>query len=140
VSSVPEPGNDAPHARNRVRDFWQLDVPLVVVLLLCIGITVIEARRAGDGVWRAWIYMFEWPLIAAFAVWIWHRFRTEGNPVKGTAQRWRDRVAEYEAEAAAEAEGHDGPVETEQDADPQIAAWQEYQRDLHRREPPGGPQ
>jgi hypothetical protein len=137
---MPEPDDDAARTRNRMRDFWQLDVPLVVVLLLCTGITVVEARRAGDGVWRAWIYMFEWPLIAAFTIWIWHRFRTEGNPVRGTAQRWRDRVAAYEAEAAAQDAPDEEPSAVEQDPDPAISAWQEYQRDLHRREPPGGPQ
>jgi hypothetical protein len=133
-----EPGDEMPRARKRMRDFWQLDVPLVVVLVLCTVITIVEVRRAGDGVWRAWFYMFEWPLIAAFTIWIWHRFRTEGNPVQGTAQRWRDRVAAYEAEAAAQDEpSHTAATESE--VDPGTAAWQEYQRDLHRREPPGGP-
>ena len=139
MSGMPRPDDDSERPpRNRVRDFWQLDVPLVVVLLLCAGITVIEARRAGDGVWRAWIYMFEWPLIAAFTIWIWHRFRTEGNPVKGTAQRWRDRVATYERESTAQDEDVCAPDEAE--VDPAVAEWQAYQRDLHRREPPGGPE
>jgi hypothetical protein len=155
VSAVPEPKDAPPPSRNRLRDFWQLDVPLAVVLVLCTAFTVIEARRAGDGVWRAWVYLFEWPLIAAFSVWIWHRFRTEGNPVQATTQRWRDRVALLEAEAAAEdaaaQEARAGEAEAEESAaggaaapasaeDPGIAAWRAYQRDLHRREPPGGPQ
>jgi hypothetical protein len=81
------------------RDFWQLHVPLVLVLTLCTVITIIEVRRASEGVWRAWAYMVEWPLIGLFTIWIWHRYRTEGSVTKGLAARWRDRVARLSAES-----------------------------------------
>lgn len=109
--------------RSRWRDFWQLHVPLVVVLLICLVATVIEVRRAGEGFWRAWIYMVEWPLIGVVAVWIWHRYRTEGNVTKGMVERWKARAA---------------ALAQEQD-DPQLRAWNEYVDDLERRQPPGGP-
>ena len=128
-------GPDEPSARNRCRDFWQLDVPLVLVLLLCAAITVVEMRRAGEGVWRAWFYMFEWPAIGAFAIWIWYRFRTEGNPAKTATRRWRERVAQAQADFDA-AEGAQPPAEPD---DPQLRAWREYVDDLQRRDPPGGP-
>lgn len=109
-------------ARNRWRDLWTLHIPLIVVLALCIGATVIEFRRANEGVWRAWIYLFEWPLIAAFAVWMWVRFRREAGG--GFVRRWRERV---ERAAAPE------PTEvTQAPADPELQAWQEYQRGLGR--------
>ena len=54
--------NDAEPRRRRGRDVWQLDIPLAVALAICISATVIEFQRAGDGNWRAGIYMFEWPL------------------------------------------------------------------------------
>ena len=48
---------------------------------------------------------------------MWVRFRTEGNPASRVARRWRERVAQYEAEALA----------TEQsDVDPELRAWREY--------------
>ena len=122
--------------RNRKRDFWQLDVPLALVLILCTTLTVIELSRATDGIWRAWVYTFEWPLIGAFAIWMWWRFRTEGNPVRGATRRWRDRVAQYEAEATAQEAEVGAPSEREQD--PDLDAWRTYVDDLHRREPPGG--
>lgn len=107
-------------SRSRMRDFWQLDVPLVIVLILCTSITVIEAMRATEGVWRAWIYLFEWPMIGAFAVWIWYRFKHEEGG--GFVRRWRERVARMEAEAEQEAQ------------DPELAAWRTYQRRLRERE------
>jgi hypothetical protein len=116
---VSEPDRTTPARRSRTRDLWQLHIPLVLVLTLCTVITVIEYRRATDGVWRAWVYLFEWPMIAAFSVWMWHRFRTEGNPARGMSKRWQERVArieaEYDAEQAARA------------ADPELAAWRDYQ-------------
>lgn len=97
----PEP---ARRSRGGWRDFWQLHVPLVLVLSLCTFITIVEVRRASEGVWRAWAYMFEWPLIGLFTIWIWHRYRTEGSVTKGFVNRWRDRVASLSAESANESD------------------------------------
>ena len=111
-----------PPARSRWRDVWTLHIPLVLVLALCVGATVIEFRRANEGVWRAWIYLFEWPLIGAFAVWMWVRFRREAGG--GFARRWRERV-ERAAQPPAEAPGASP-------ADPELQAWRDYQRGLGR--------
>jgi hypothetical protein len=97
-SSAPQ---EPRRTRGGWRDFWQLHVPLVLVLTLCTVITIIEVRRASEGVWRAWAYMVEWPLIGLFTIWIWHRYRTEGSVTKGLAARWRDRVARLSAESDA---------------------------------------
>ena len=132
------------------RDFWQLHVPLVVVLALCTFITIIEVRRASEGVWRAWAYMFEWPLIGLFTVWIWHRYRTEGSVTKGFISRWRERIERLGREAD-EADVADAPGRApesdrlaavpaqSQPEDAQLADWESYVADLHRREPPGEP-
>ena len=129
---------DSPHpAHQRRRDFWQFHVPLVLVLTLCAVITVIEVRRATEGVWRAWFYMFEWPMIGLFAIWIWYRYRHEGSVTRGFTDRWRDRVRQYEAEAdAAEAAAAE---QGSRQGDPELAAWQDYVDDLQRRQPPGEP-
>ena len=108
--------------RSRWRDVWTLHLPLVIVLALCIGATVIEFRRANEGVWRAWIYLFEWPLIGAFAVWMWVRFRREAGG--GFARRWRERVERAAAPGV--------PAAEEAPADPDLQAWREYQRGLGR--------
>lgn len=124
--------------RGRLRDFWQLDVPLVVVLTLCTAITIIEYTRATDGVWRAWIYLFEWPMIGAFAVWMWYRFKHEKGG--GFVRRWKERVARLEAESddrGADNRGADSSSPAPDD--PQLHAWRAYQRQLRQGQPPTPP-
>ncbi len=118
--------------RGRWRDVWTLHVPLALALTLCTVFTVIEVRRASEGVWRAWAYMFEWPMIAAFCVWIWYRYRTEGSVTRGLADRWRRRVDRLTAEADAAVPADDRP-------DAGQVEWETYLEDLHRRHPPGAP-
>ena len=132
----------APSGRNRRKDFWQLDVPLALVLIVCTILTVVELRRAGEGIWRAWVYTFEWPVIAGVCIWMWRRFRTEGTSTRSFTQRWRDRVAQYEAEAEA-AERAQGSAaaagEAEGLTDPDLVRWQEYQERLRADEEARGP-
>lgn len=119
--------------KSRWRNFWQLDIPLVFAVALCTVFTVIEVRRAAEGVWRAWAYAFEWPMIGLFCLWIWYRYRKEGNVTKGLAARWRARVDRITAEAKAQP----SPPAALKPVDPDLDAWQSYLGDLHRREPPG---
>ena len=116
----PEPSTPRPHSRKR--DLWQLDIPMVFGVALCTFLTIVEARRAGEGFWRAWVYTFEWPLIAAFILWIWWRYKHEGQITKSTIRRWRQRVERYERDAR-EADSTD---------DPGLAAWRQQVADLER--------
>ena len=121
--------------RSRVRDFWQLDVPLALALILCTTFTVIEVMRASDGVWRAWVYMVEWPLIGAFCIWIWYRFKHEKGG--GFVRRWKERVARYSAQAEdQQATGSVSVTQPEAASDPELAAWREYQRKVRQEDPP----
>lgn len=131
----PEALSEAERRRRRVRDIWQLDIPLVVALAICISATVIEFQRAGSGNWRAGIYMVEWPLIGAFCVWIWFRFRREGGSFRNITRRWRERVARYEEEAAREAAESRVPP----GVDPELDAWREYKAGIREKDPPGRP-
>jgi len=108
--------------RSRARDLWQLDIPLVFGLSLCTILTIVEARRAGEGFWRAWVYTFEWPIIGAFIIWIWWRYKHEGQLTKGMVRRWRQRVDRYEREAR-DADASD---------DPGLAAWRQQVAELER--------
>ena len=127
MTTPSEVGEERP--RSRVRDFWTLDVPLVIALIVCTSATVIELSRAVDGNWRAWVYSVEWPMIGAFCVWMWIRFRRQGASVSGMTQRWKDRAASYAQEADEEPAGS---------VDPDLAAWQEYQRGVRNGERAGG--
>jgi hypothetical protein len=129
VSNVTEP--DRPPTRNRKKDFWTLDVPLVVVLAICISATVIEVGRAGAGNWRAAVYSIEWPIIGAFAIWMWVRFKREGGSFRGITRRWQERVAKFEAEAdAAEQVVPREPAKP----DPELDAWNTYRDGVHKRD------
>lgn len=117
--------------RSKVKDFWQLHVPLVLVLALCTFATIIEARRASEGVDRALVYTFQWPLIGVFAVVVWNRYRKHGNLTKWFTDRYRDRIREFQREDA----------ETGMEVtDPDEIAWREHLQELRRSDPPGGPQ
>lgn len=135
------PAERTPEERRarRRKDFWQLDLPLAFAVVLCTTLTVVELRRASDGVWRAWAYTFEWPLIGIICCWIWYRYRSEGSVTKRFTARWKSRVERYEAEfeAADRQAQAKGPMIDP--ADEQLQDWQRYVEDLHRREPPGEP-
>lgn len=129
--------------RRRTRDLWQLHLPLVVVLAFCTVATVIEFGRAQQGVGRAWVYTFQWPIIGVFAVIVWNRYRKHGSLTKSISGYFRNRVARFEAEAL-EQEARDRAAAEQQEAasaiiDPDEQAWRDHVRELQRRDPPGGP-
>ena len=117
--------------RSKVKDFWQLHIPLVLVLALCTFATIIEARRASEGVDRALVYTFQWPLIGVFAIVVWNRYRKHGNLTKWFTDRYRDRIRQFQRE--------DAEIRTEV-TDPDEIAWREHLQELRRSDPPGGPQ
>lgn len=130
--------------RSRVKDLWQLHLPLVIVLAFCTVATIVEFQRARQGVDRAWAYTFQWPIIGAFAVVVWNRYRKHGSITRSISDYFRKRVARFEAEALAEEErqhaaqagAHTPPPLV---VDPDELAWREHLRRLHEEDPPGGP-
>jgi len=136
-----EPIAETSAGRRRFKDFWQLHIPLVAVLALCTFATIVEYRRAQEGVDRAWAYTIQWPVIGAFAVVVWNRYRKHGSITKSISNYFRNRAARFEREAR-EQEGqatsgaHEVRVEP---LDPEALAWQEHVRELQRHDPPGGP-
>lgn len=129
--------------RSRIKDLWQLHLPLVVVLALCTFATVVEFGRAQQGVDRAWVYTIQWPIIGLFAVVVWNRYRKHGSITRSISNYFRSRAARFEAEAIAEeerarAEAAGETVEVEE-VDPDEVAWREHVRRLHELDPPGGP-
>ena len=129
--------------RSRIKDLWQLHLPLVLVLALCTFATVVEYGRAQQGVDRAWVYTIQWPIIGLFAVVVWNRYRKHGSITRSISNYFRSRAARFEAEAIAEeerarAEAAGETVEVEE-VDPDEVAWREHVRRLHELDPPGGP-
>ena len=118
--------------RSRAKDFWTLHVPLVLVLTLCVIATVIEVRRAGEGVGRAWVYSFQWPIIGLFAIVIWNRYRKHGNLTKWFTDRYTSRIEAYRAEA----EAKEAERIALEEAQPEAQAWRAYVEELQRKDTP----
>lgn len=109
---------EAPPPR-RPESAWRTHLTLGLGLVLCAVASWFELHRALGGNELSWAYVFEWPLLGAFAVYMWWRVL---HPER------RPRSSRPTAEA------------------PEVArmreAWQEYQSTLHeaesgRRELPG---
>lgn len=119
--------------KQKRKDFWQLHVPLAVVLAFCAYATVIEFGRAQEGVTRAWVYTFQWPIIGIFAVVVWNRYRKHGSLTKSISKYFRDRAKRFEAM-------EEDPVKSKvTPSDPDEIAWKDYVRKMHQENPPGGP-
>jgi hypothetical protein len=120
--------------RRRAKDILTLHVPLVIVVAFCAVATVIEYTRAQEGVGRAWVYVFQWPIIGAFAVVIWNRYRKHGNLTRWFTDRARARIAALQAQSEAESDAAGAQTRPPAPVDPDEVAWREYVADLQRRE------
>jgi hypothetical protein len=88
---------------------------LVAAIVLCSTAFVVEVLRALGGNSLSWAYVFEWPVLLAYGVYMWHRLVREergggaaapavGNP-EDDAEReaWNRYLAELHAAEAARA-------------------------------------
>ena len=114
----------------RWKDVLTLHLPLVIVLALCTYATIKQYGRAQEGVQRSWAYTFQWPIIGAFAIVVWNRYRTHGNLTRWFTDRYRARVEAYRAEAEAAEAAEAAPAAP----DPDAQAWAEYVETLRRHE------
>ena len=92
---------------------------------VCLAAGAFELSRALGGNPLSWVYAFEWPLIAGYVVYIWHKLVAE------------DRQGEQPI-GAATPPSDSAPLPSVA-PDPQLAAWQDYLARLHASDPPGGP-
>ncbi len=115
----------------------------VLAVAGCLAAGAFELTRALGGNRLSWAYAVEWPLIAAYVVYMWRRLAQErrgdgavGRP-PGAGPVGRPADPGY---ASADLPGHpqDGPDEDPSD-DPGLVAWQQYLARLHASDPPGGP-
>jgi hypothetical protein len=54
-----------------------IHVGLFVAEAICISAFVVEIDRALSGNTLSWAYVFEWPIFAIYAVYLWHKLRQE---------------------------------------------------------------
>ena len=85
-----------------------IHVGLVVAEVICISAFGFELSRALSGNTLSWAYVFEWPILGGYAVYMWHRLLRDA---RGETKR----------------------VEPPQD-DPQLDAWNRYLEEIHRND------
>ena len=86
-----------------------IHVGLVLAEVICISAFGFELSRARSGNTLSWAYVFEWPILGVYAVYMWHRLLRD-------------------------ARGETKPVERSAEDDPQLDAWNRYLEDVHRND------
>ena len=51
----------------------RIHLGLAIALLICVPLFVVELSRALGGNTLSWAYVFEWPLLAVYAVYMWRQ-------------------------------------------------------------------
>ena len=105
-------------------DAFRLHATLTVGLLVCAGAFAFELDRALGGHTFSWMYVFEWPLFAGFALYMWWHL------LHGT-DRYRPAPPAAPAGTPAAGDGADPDAGTE---DEDLAAWNAYLRRMAAEE------
>ena len=90
----------------------RINLGLFLAELICIPAFIFELTRALGGNALSWAYVFEWPLLAGYAVYMWHKLRQDER-----------------------GEGPHRRVHFD-DVDPELDAWNEYLATVHRADRP----
>ncbi len=102
----------------------RLHLTLAVGLALCISAFIFEVGRALGGNSLSWAYVFEWPIFAVFAVYMWWNLLhdTDEGRTRHRSAIPADGTATTDAAVAAS------------DDDPDLAAWKAYLRTMEADE------
>ena len=96
------------------KDTKRIHFGLFLAELICIPAFIFEVSRALEGNPLSWAYVFEWPFLGLYAVYMWHKMLKEE---RGETSIKNDvRSAE------------------EPDDDPELAAWNAYLAKVHEDE------
>ena len=87
---------------------FRISVGLFLAELICVPAFIFELRRALGGNTLSWAYVFEWPLLGLYAVYMWHKLRQDE---RGDRSR---------------------PPIVFDDEDPRLDAWNEYLASVHQ--------
>ena len=88
-------------------------VTLVIGLTLCVAAFIFEIKRALGGNSLSWAYVFEWPLLGGFAVYMWWKVLHPGRD--GTKKK-----------------GSSNAHGIAPEFDGMLAAWQAHQAELNQ--------
>ena len=72
---------------------------LVVAELLCVSAFVVELDRARSGNTLSWAYVFEWPILGGYAIFVWRKLLRSGDegesPLSDPSQAEADALERY---------------------------------------------
>jgi len=61
----------------RTKTTFRINVGLFLAELICVPAFIFEMKRALGGNTLSWAYVFEWPLLGLYAVYMWHKLLQE---------------------------------------------------------------
>jgi hypothetical protein len=115
TEKVPDEASAKSSARLTSATAIKTHLTLFVGLALCTAAFIFELGRAEGGNELSWAYVFEWPLLALFAVYMWWKLlhpgftfrRAREKPAiapeyEGMLQAWQGEVAKLETRRRAE--------------------------------------
>ena len=121
------------------KDVWlsrralRLHVVILVVVPAFMALCLWQLSRALGGNELSWAYVFEWPIFAAYAVYMWWRFVHEApEGAAAPAGGGDDHVASNGDPAAAARRGTEAERRASDDAE--LAAYNEYLAQLARQD------
>lgn len=94
------------------RELWRIHAGLILAETICIPAFIIEINRAVGGNTLSWAYVFEWPILGAYAVYMWRRLILDA---RGVPRRERRPSTQ--------------PIDQEK-----LDEWNRYLDTVHRRE------
>jgi hypothetical protein len=71
MAESPQPSAPEVPSRLTGADAWRLHLTLACGLLVCVAAFWFELARALGGNALSWAYVFEWPLLGIFAIYMW---------------------------------------------------------------------
>jgi hypothetical protein len=117
----------------------KLHIVILIVVPAFLALCLWQISRALGGNTLSWAYVFEWPLFAAYAVYMWWRFvheAAEESPPPADANAAPGGPNGSAATTAPAPEGD--AAQTEDAEDPELAAYNAYLAELAERDKASG--
>ena len=114
----------------------KLHVVILIVVPAFLALCLWQISRALGGNTLSWAYVFEWPLFACYAVYMWWRFVHEAAEDSSPPATTGTAPGGLTAAAAGTPETEETPQELEEDKE--MAAYNDYLAQLAKRDKASG--
>jgi hypothetical protein len=114
----------------------KLHVVILIVVPAFLALCLWQISRALGGNSLSWAYVFEWPLFAAYAIYMWWRFVHEAAPDGSPGDTAAADPGGQDAAATAAVPVPETPEELKEDAE--MAAYNDYLAQLAEKDQAGG--